>query len=75
MRYVAIRQFEDIEDDNTSYVLGTVYPREGVEVDSKRINELSTRNNARGEVLIVPLVELPAKEEKKTTAKSKTASK
>lgn len=75
-QYVAIRTFEDKEDNGTIYNLGTIYPRDGVVVPQARINSLMTGNNARGEVMIVPLVELPGVEptdpEKKTSTRSKT---
>lgn len=64
MSYVAIRYFEDMQDDNTAYDVGTIYPRKGVDVSDERIEILSSNRNNLGVPLIVKLKELPAKQEK-----------
>ena len=53
-KYVSVREksWKDLEDNNHIYKKGDVYPREGLEVSKKRINELSGTKNKIGEVLI-----------------------
>ena len=64
MSYVAIRYFEDMQDDNIAYDVGTIYPRKGVNPSDERIEILSSNRNNLGVPLIVKLKELPAKQEK-----------
>lgn len=61
-KYVALVYFEDNQDDKTAYEVGTLFPREGVEVSDERLEKLSTSNNAQGRPVIAELKELPAKE-------------
>lgn len=52
-KYVVIyKAFKDLEDDNYLYKKGDTYPREGLKPTKKRINELSSKKNKIGEVLI-----------------------
>lgn len=51
--YVVIKYFTDIKDDNYAYHAGDIFPREGVVVRKRRINELASNKNKRG----VPLIE------------------
>lgn len=52
-KYVVIyKAFKDLEDDNYLYKKGDTYPREGLKLTKKRINELSSKKNKIGEVLI-----------------------
>lgn len=44
--------WKDLEDNNYIYKKGDIYPREGLEPTKKRINELSSKKNKIGEVLI-----------------------
>lgn len=51
-KYVVVKYFEDLEDNNHPYNVGDLYPREGLEPSEFRIKELSTPFNVRKEVLI-----------------------
>lgn len=53
-KYVTIKFFTDLQDNNHVYNVGDPYPRDGVVVSPKRIEELSTNKNRRG----VPLIKL-----------------
>lgn len=50
--YKVIKTFTDLQDDNHKYITGDTYPRNGVEVSKERIEELSTKKNRRGIILI-----------------------
>ncbi len=52
--YISVRKkpWRDLEDNDYVYEQGDVYPREGLEVSTQRIKELSTINNQIGEILI-----------------------
>lgn len=52
--YVSIRKkpWKDLDDNEHIYKEGDIYPREGLEVDKKRIKELSSTKNKIGEILI-----------------------
>lgn len=50
--YKVIKTFTDLQDDNHKYITGDTYPRNGVEVSEERIEELSTKKNRRGIILI-----------------------
>ena len=43
-----IRPFVDLQDDNYSYLVGDVYPREGYNPEKKRIDSLASTNNSAG---------------------------
>ena len=51
MSFVVIKSFTDLQDDNHIYQVGDVYPRKG-RVAKKRVEELSTNGNRRGEIFI-----------------------
>lgn len=51
--YKAIVYFEDIQDSRYKYRVGDTFPREGVTVSDKRLDELSTNKNRRGMPLIM----------------------
>lgn len=52
-KYVVVyKAFKDIEDNEYLYKKGDIYPREGLKPSKKRINELSSKKNKIGEVLI-----------------------
>ena len=51
--YKAIVYFEDIQDNRYKYHVGDTFPREGVTVSDKRLDELSTNKNRRGMPLIM----------------------
>lgn len=70
-RYEVLRKFRDLEDDNHVYEVGDNYPRRGT-LDEKRVEVLASADNKIGE----PLIKLiPAVKAKKTTAKTKAATK
>lgn len=62
--YKVLTGFFDLEDQQHYYPLGASYPREGLTVSEKRINDLSTANNRMG----FPLIE-KVEEEKKSPRK------
>lgn len=51
-KYVVLKYFEDLQDNNHKYRVGDIYPREGLDPSEERIKELSTPFNLRQEVLI-----------------------
>lgn len=52
-KYVVVyKAFKDFEDDEHLYKKGDTYPREGLKPTKKRINELSSKKNKIGEILI-----------------------
>lgn len=51
-KYVVIKMFADLQDNNYVYSVGDIYPRNGHAVLKSRIKELSTSENRRGEPLI-----------------------
>lgn len=52
--YKVICYFTDLKDKNYPYHVGDIFPREGMEVSEKRLQELSGENNRRKR----PLIEL-----------------
>lgn len=50
--YKVIRFFTDLQDDEHVYESGDVFPREGMNVTSARLKELSSNKNLQGEPLI-----------------------
>lgn len=80
--YKVIKHFIDLHDNDHSYNVGDIFPREGVKVEGTRIQELAGSNNKQGTPLI-ELVEEPEEKEpedkdKKTpvkTTKKKTQNK
>ncbi|UPH47711.1 hypothetical protein [Listeria innocua] len=53
-KYVVLKSFSDLEDENYIYHEGDKYPRQG-KVKKSRVDELSSANNKLGEPLIVEL--------------------
>lgn len=52
-KYIVVyKAWKDMEDENHLYKKGDIYPREGLKPTKKRINELSSKKNKIGEVLI-----------------------
>lgn len=74
--YKVVLSFTDLQDGNHIYLVGDEFPRKGANPDKKRIEELSTKFNKRGEVLIEAVETpqkaeiLPEKEENKKADKS-----
>ena len=62
--YKAISYFKDMKDNMHPYNPGDTFPRDGLKVDAKRLEELSTDKNRRGK----PVIEL-VKEKKKAEEK------
>lgn len=81
MIYRVIKTFTDMQDNNRKYSVGDTFPRTGLTVTKKRLDELLTDKNRRGIPMIVAEseeVEAPAevKEEKpKRTTKPKATGK
>ena len=67
--YKVVKDFTDLNDNNHVYLAGDEYPRKGVKPSAKRIDELCSKFNKRGEVLIEEVVEKEAKPAKKKSAK------
>ena len=66
--YRAIKSFRDLQDNNYLYQAGDIFPRDGMKVPAKRIEELITNKNRRGEPMI-ELVDEEVKEEKPVAKK------
>lgn len=50
-KYIVVKDFTDLQDDNHIYHANDKYPRKG-KPTKKRIEELLTTANKRGEILI-----------------------
>ena len=50
-KYEVVKDFTDLNDEDYVYTKGDKYPRSG-RAKKERIEELSTKKNKRGEVLI-----------------------
>lgn len=61
--YKAISYFKDMKDNMHSYNPGDTFPRDGLTVSEKRLEELSTNKNRRGKP-VIEFVEEPIEEEK-----------
>lgn len=59
MAYRVIKMFKDLKDNGYLYKEGDAYPRSGKKVAKKRLAELASDENRRGE----PLIEEVAEEE------------
>lgn len=68
MTYRVIKGFYDLQDADHRYQVGDPFPRPGITVSGKRIEELVTGKNRRREPLIEAIDEKPAK---KTRRKAK----
>ena len=52
-KYVVVHDFKDLQDGNTIYIKGDIYPAKADQiVDEDRIKELSSTKNQMGRVLI-----------------------
>ena len=63
--YRVIKSFTDLQDNNYAYYVGDTFPRNGVEVGSERIAELSSDKNLQGVPLIEEVAEKPKRTQKK----------
>lgn len=68
--YKTVMYFEDLQDNNYTYLPGDEFPRKGMEVSAERLAELSTVKNRRG-IVLIEKVEEKKPEEKKAEAKPK----
>jgi hypothetical protein len=59
MKYLVIKSFTDMQDNNHKYLAGDIFPREGFSVSDERLEELSTDKNRRKEPMIKKVVENP----------------
>lgn len=55
MMHKVVKYFEDLTDNRYPYKEGDIFPRKGLNVSDERIDELSSTNNKRGEVLIAEI--------------------
>lgn len=69
MIYRVVKGFTDLQDQNHYYKAGDIYPRDGLDVSSQRIEELSGTNNRQHTILIK--AEEPVKETVKGMRKRK----
>lgn len=53
--YRVIKYFTDLQDDRHAYNVGDEFPRKGLKVTKKRLNELSSSKNKQGVPLIEPV--------------------
>lgn len=58
--YKVLHFFTDLQDDAHAYNPGDTFPREGVEVDPARLEELAGYDNRQGRPLIAKDGEVPA---------------
>lgn len=79
-KFVVLKDFKDLHDKGHIYRAGEFYPRDGVDLDEDRAEELASTNNARNEQLIIEVLvkEEPKQEDspaekkaKKSTTKTK----
>lgn len=54
MKYRVVTAFVDLQDNRYRYNVGDTYPRKGKKTSKKRIAELSSTENRRNTVMIVP---------------------
>lgn len=57
MAYKVIKSFVDLQDGKYRYNVGDVYPRKGKRATKKRIAELASSENRRGEPMIEEIEE------------------
>lgn len=63
MKYVVVKTFTDMQDNNYRYEVGAEYPRIGLEVSKARLDELASNKNRRGIALIEEVAEEEVAEE------------
>jgi hypothetical protein len=57
-RYVVIKSFTDLKDNNYKYSVGDEYPHTGYVASDERIKELSSKSNRRG-IELIELEDIP----------------
>lgn len=55
--YRVVKEFTDLKDSNHKYAMGDEFPRSGLIVDQKRIDELNGVNNRLGYAVIKEVAE------------------
>lgn len=50
--YKVLKMFTDLQDNGHKYLAGDTFPREGLSVSAKRLDELASDKNRRGVALI-----------------------
>lgn len=59
-KYIVIKRFVDLQDDNHQYIKGAKFPRGNKKVSQERLDELLGSNNRQG----TPLIEKETKADK-----------
>lgn len=67
MKYVVIKAFKDLQDNNYRYEEGETFPRNGITPSKARIDELASAKNRRG----IPLIKEAEAQEEATEAEPK----
>lgn len=67
--YKVIKSFFDLSDGNREYHPGDDFPRNGLEVDEKRLGELASGNNRLG----FPVIEKVEEQEEPKSRKGRMA--
>lgn len=73
--YRVIEFFTDLQDGGHAYNVGDNFPRQGVTVSDKRLQELSGVENKRGKALIEPVKKETTKPEEPAAKPKKKKSK
>ena len=55
--YKVIKFFTDLQDNGHAYNVGDTFPRDGITVSEKRINELASTKNRQHKALIKKIVD------------------
>jgi len=74
MKYLVIKPFTDMQDNNYRYQAGDEFPRKGLEVSASRIKELASDKNRRG-VAVIEAVPEPIVKEAPVEAKAEKPAK
>jgi hypothetical protein len=61
--YKVVKLFNDLKDSEHLYNVGDTYPREGLDVDDARINELLSEDNLQSTPLIKEIKKAQTKKE------------
>lgn len=59
MKYRVIEGFTDLQDNNRKYAVGDQFPRDGLQVSDRRLDELLTSKNRRQRPMIEAVEEAP----------------
>ena len=61
-KYLVIKSFSDMQDNNYKYKVGDYFPHDGLTVKAERIEELSTNKNRRKMPMIKEIQEEQSEE-------------